>query len=126
VVLPAAVLGLAEGEFPATLNEDPFLRDADHIHHRLEVEVGLGPRGILAVLYGLTVLFSGGAILLHYVDHFLMELAVFGGLVFLVGAILTRLGYAVSLWNSHRLLWLRRRLAPVEPARPGGQVEPSD
>lgn len=24
-----AVLGLAEGEFPATLNEDPFLRDAD-------------------------------------------------------------------------------------------------
>lgn len=108
----------------------PFLRDVDHIHHRLEVEVGLGPRAILAVLYGLTVLFSAGAILLHYVDHFLMELAVFGALIFLVGGIMTRLGYAVSLWNSDRLLWLRRRLvaveeqARVEPA--GEQVKPSD
>lgn len=108
----------------------PFLRDVDHIHHRLEVEVGLGPRAILAVLYGLTVLFSAGAILLHYVDHFLMELAVFGSLIFLVGGIMTRLGYAVSLWNSDRLLWLRRRLvvveehARVEPA--GEQVKPSD
>ena len=34
-----AVLGLAEGEFPATLSEDPFLRDADR--RRLRVECGL-------------------------------------------------------------------------------------
>ncbi|MCX6032087.1 MAG: PD-(D/E)XK nuclease family protein [Chloroflexi bacterium] len=34
-----AVLGLAEGEFPATLSEDPFLRDADR--RRLRVELGL-------------------------------------------------------------------------------------
>jgi ATP-dependent helicase/DNAse subunit B len=34
-----AVLGLAEGEFPATLGEDPFLRDADR--QRLHGECGL-------------------------------------------------------------------------------------
>ena len=34
-----AVLGLAEGEFPATLSEDPFLRDADR--RRLRIEFGL-------------------------------------------------------------------------------------
>ena len=34
-----AVLGLAEGEFPATLSEDPFLRDADR--RRLRGECGL-------------------------------------------------------------------------------------
>ena len=34
-----AVLGLAEGEFPATLSEDPFLRDADR--HNLREGFGL-------------------------------------------------------------------------------------
>ena len=34
-----AVLGLAEGEFPATLSEDPFLRDADR--RRLRNDCGL-------------------------------------------------------------------------------------
>lgn len=93
----------------------PFRRDVDHIHHRLEM-LGLGPRGILAVLYGLSVLFSGAAILLHYMDYFLMELAVLGALLVLVGAILTKLGYAVSLWNSHGVVWLRRKAALMEPA----------
>jgi UDP-GlcNAc:undecaprenyl-phosphate GlcNAc-1-phosphate transferase len=93
----------------------PFLGDLDHIHHRLEV-LGLGPRGILAVLYGLSVLFSGAAILLHYVDYFPLELAVLGALVVLVGAILTKLGYAVSLWNSHGVVWLRRKAPFLEPS----------
>ena len=93
----------------------PFQGDLDHIHHRLEV-LGLGPRGILAVLYALSVLFSGAAILLHYVDYFPMELAVLGALVVLVAAILTKLGYAVSLWNSHGVLWLRRKAPFLQPA----------
>jgi UDP-GlcNAc:undecaprenyl-phosphate GlcNAc-1-phosphate transferase len=92
----------------------PFLGDLDHIHHRLEV-LGLGPRGILAVLYGLSVLFSGAAMLLHYVDYFPLELAVLGGLVVLVAAILTKLGYAVSLWNSHGVVWLRRKAPFLGP-----------
>jgi UDP-GlcNAc:undecaprenyl-phosphate GlcNAc-1-phosphate transferase len=94
----------------------PFLGDLDHIHHRLEV-LGLGPRGILAVLYGLSVLFAGAAILLHYVDYFPMELAVLGALIVLVAAILTKLGYAVSLWNSHGVVWLRRKAPFLEPSR---------
>jgi UDP-GlcNAc:undecaprenyl-phosphate GlcNAc-1-phosphate transferase len=93
----------------------PFLGDLDHIHHRLEA-LGLGPRGILAVLYGLSVLFSGAAILLHYVGYFPLELAVLGALAVLVGAILTKLGYAVSLWNSHGVVWLRRKAPFLEPS----------
>jgi UDP-GlcNAc:undecaprenyl-phosphate GlcNAc-1-phosphate transferase len=93
----------------------PFLGDEDHIHHRLEI-IGLGPRTILAVLYGLSVLFAGAAILLHYVDYFPMELAVLGALAALVAAILTKLGYAVSLWNSHGIVWLRRKTPFLEAA----------
>jgi UDP-GlcNAc:undecaprenyl-phosphate GlcNAc-1-phosphate transferase len=94
----------------------PFLGDLDHIHHRLEV-LGLGPRGILAALYGLSVLFAGAAILVHYVDYFPMEMAVLVALVVLVAAILTKLGYAVSLWNSHGVVWLRKKAPFLEPSR---------
>ncbi len=38
-----AVLGLAEGEFPATLSEDPFLRDADRQRLREEFNLSLEP-----------------------------------------------------------------------------------
>jgi RecB family exonuclease len=38
-----AVLGLAEGEFPATLGEDPFLRDADRKHMRERFNLPLEP-----------------------------------------------------------------------------------
>lgn len=37
----AAVLGLAEGEFPATLSEDPFLRDTDRRRLRDEFDLPL-------------------------------------------------------------------------------------
>jgi ATP-dependent helicase/DNAse subunit B len=38
-----AVLGLAEGEFPATIGEDPFLRDADRQRLRQEFNLDLEP-----------------------------------------------------------------------------------
>jgi hypothetical protein len=38
-----AVLGLAEGEFPATGTEDPFLRDADRLRLRDEFGLALDP-----------------------------------------------------------------------------------
>jgi UDP-GlcNAc:undecaprenyl-phosphate GlcNAc-1-phosphate transferase len=103
----------------------PFRGDSDHIHHRLEV-LGLGPRGILAVLYGLSVLFSGAAIVLHYVDYFPMEMAVFGALVALVAVVLTRLGYAVSLWNSHSVVWLRRKTSILEAEVPAETPKAGD
>jgi UDP-GlcNAc:undecaprenyl-phosphate GlcNAc-1-phosphate transferase len=100
----------------------PLLGDLDHIHDRLE-RGGFGPRGLLVVLYAITVLFSGAAILLHYVRHLAVEAVVFAALAALVGLILTRLGYLLSLWNSQLVMWLRRKALPFEPSpswTPGG------
>ena len=91
----------------------PLLGDEDHIHHRLEL-AGFGPRGLLMVVYTVSALFAAGAILLHYVHFFALEAAVLGGTLLLVAVILTKLGYALSLWNSASLVWLRRRLRPVD------------
>jgi UDP-GlcNAc:undecaprenyl-phosphate GlcNAc-1-phosphate transferase len=96
----------------------PLLGDEDHIHHRLEV-AGFGPRGVLVVIGAVSMLFSGGAILLHHVHHFALEGAVFGGTLLIVAVMLTKLGYVLSLWNSASMVWLRRRLRWVgEPAEP--------
>ena len=91
----------------------PMARDEDHIHHRLEV-AGAGPRGLLAIIYTIAALFSVGAILLHYVDAFWMEGTVFAALIALVALTLFRLGYVVTLWNSHSIVWLRQRVFAPE------------
>jgi UDP-GlcNAc:undecaprenyl-phosphate GlcNAc-1-phosphate transferase len=87
----------------------PLLRDEDHIHHRLE-ETGFGPRGLLLVLYLVAGMFALGALLLHHVHFFGLELAVLIGTVLMVTALLTKLGYLLSLWNSSSLVWVRERL----------------
>jgi UDP-GlcNAc:undecaprenyl-phosphate GlcNAc-1-phosphate transferase len=102
----------------------PLLGDQDHIHHRLEI-AGFGPRGLLAVLYTVSVLFAGGAILLHYVHVFALEMVVLLSMLLLVAGILTRLGYILSLWNSTSMLWLRRRLGRLDES-PAGVFEPPD
>ncbi len=93
----------------------PLLRDEDHIHHRLEV-AGFGPRGLLVVIYGVSGLFAGGALLLHHERVFPMEMAVLLGMIAIVVVLLTRLGYLLSLWNSASMVWLRQRLRPPEVA----------
>jgi UDP-GlcNAc:undecaprenyl-phosphate GlcNAc-1-phosphate transferase len=92
----------------------PLLRDEDHIHHRLEV-AGFGPRGLLVVIYGVSFAFAGGALLLHHVRVFPLELGVLVGMIAIVVVLLTRLGYLLSLWNSASLVWLRQRLRPPDP-----------
>jgi UDP-GlcNAc:undecaprenyl-phosphate GlcNAc-1-phosphate transferase len=91
----------------------PLMRDEDHIHHRLEV-AGFGPRGLVLVIYSVAALFAAGAISLHYVHVFPLEVAVLVGTLLLVMVILTRLGYVLTLWNSASIVWLRRRLRWVE------------
>jgi UDP-GlcNAc:undecaprenyl-phosphate GlcNAc-1-phosphate transferase len=91
----------------------PLHGDRDHIHHRLEVS-GFGPRGLLVVVYMISVLFACGALLLHYVHFFALEAAVLVSTMLIVGLVLTRLGYFLSLWNSASIVWLRRRLRWVE------------
>lgn len=92
----------------------PLLGDLDHIHHRLEV-AGFGPRGLVVVIYAVSALFAGGALLLHHVRIFPAEVAVLLGTVVIVGVILTKLGYLLSLWNSASLVWLREQLRRVAP-----------
>ena len=98
-------------------HRNPLLGDEDHIHHRLEV-AGFGARGLLVVLLGVSALFSGGAIFLHYVHVFVLEVAVLLGTVLLVATILSRLGYLLSFWNSASIVWLRRRLRWADEASP--------
>ena len=97
----------------------PLLRDEDHIHHRLE-EAGFGPRGLVVVLYTVSALFSFGALLLHYVHVFGLEMLVLAATILLVATIPHQARLLVSLWNSTSIVWLRERLRrvyiPVEAA----------
>jgi UDP-GlcNAc:undecaprenyl-phosphate GlcNAc-1-phosphate transferase len=97
----------------------PMKRDEDHIHHRLE-QLGAGPRGLLVIIYGLAVLFSGAAIMLHFVHTFWAEVMVFAALIATIAVVLLRLGYVLTLWNSHSVVWLRQRVfAPETVSRDG-------
>lgn len=89
----------------------PFLRDEDHIHHRL-VDQGFGPRGILVVVYSISALFAVAAVTLHYVDNVWGELLVSLFVLVIIAVILARLRYLGSLWNSRRVIAWRRRLRP--------------
>jgi UDP-GlcNAc:undecaprenyl-phosphate GlcNAc-1-phosphate transferase len=91
----------------------PLIGDQDHIHHRLEV-TGFGPRGLMLVIYSVSALFVGAALLLHYVHFFALEMAVLVGTLLVIAAVLTRLGYVLHIWNSDGVVWLRRRLRWVE------------
>jgi hypothetical protein len=51
---------------------------------------------------------------MHYVDALWMEGAVFVALLATVGITLFRLGYIVTLWNSHSIVWLRQRVFAPE------------
>jgi UDP-GlcNAc:undecaprenyl-phosphate GlcNAc-1-phosphate transferase len=88
----------------------PFSRDADHIHHRLE-QMELGPRGILVAVYALSALFALAALGTHFVGSVLQEGLILLALLVLVALVLSKLGYILSMWNSSRLISLRRRLA---------------
>jgi UDP-GlcNAc:undecaprenyl-phosphate GlcNAc-1-phosphate transferase len=92
----------------------PMIGDQDHIHHRLE-HAGAGPRGLVAIIYSIAVVFSAGAMLLHYVETTWAEAVVFAGVLAVVGVTLTRLGYIVTIWNSHSIVWLRQRVYAFAP-----------
>jgi UDP-GlcNAc:undecaprenyl-phosphate GlcNAc-1-phosphate transferase len=74
LLLPLVALGvpLADGALAflrRLLRGKPVFRgDAGHIHHRL-LDAGLSPRATLAVLWGLSAMFGGAAILLERVPH---------------------------------------------------------
>ncbi len=92
----------------------PFKGDLDHIHHRLEERVGLGPRGILLLLYGLAALFSGGALLIRFVGGPLTQGVVFGLFSAVIALVLARLGYFGSMWDAHHSVRLRKAITRRE------------
>lgn len=95
----------------------PMKGDEEHIHHRLE-RYGAGPRGTIVVIYGIAALFSVGAILIHWVDQTWMEATVLVAVLTIVGAVMLRLGYVLTLWNSEGIVWLRQRVfAPARETR---------
>jgi UDP-GlcNAc:undecaprenyl-phosphate GlcNAc-1-phosphate transferase len=94
-------------------HQHPMIGDADHIHDRLE-QYGAGPRGTLVVIYGIAAVFSLGAILIHWVDKLWMEATVLIGVVAVVSAVLLRLGYVLTMWNSRSVVWLRQRVFAPE------------
>jgi UDP-GlcNAc:undecaprenyl-phosphate GlcNAc-1-phosphate transferase len=98
----------------------PFVPDLDHIQHRLE-QRGLSDRAVVLSLYGLSILFSGAALTIHYVEATGAEFLAFFAFGAAITAVLLRLGYARSLWNSASVASLRGVLAsPV-----GRQRHPS-
>src|SRR5438105_4414324 len=101
-------------------HRSPFAGDEDHIHHRLELH-GAGPRGLLAITWALAALFSTGAILLHYFDNLWLEGLVLAAVLCLVALTLLRLGYLVTIWNSHSVLWLRQRVFAPAPVTEQGE-----
>lgn len=96
-------------------HKHPMIGDGDHIHHRLE-QYGVGPRGILFIIYSICMLFSLGAILIHWVDETWMEGAVLLAVLAIIAVVLARLGYIVTMWNSRSIVWLRQRVFSPEDA----------
>jgi len=88
----------------------PFVRDLDHIQHRLE-QRGLSDREVVLSLYALCILFSGAALTIHYVEATGAEFLSFFAFGAAIAAVLFRLGYASSLWNSAAATSLRGVLA---------------
>lgn len=88
----------------------PFHGDMDHIHHRLEMALGLGPRAVLAVLYTLSALFGITALVEHFLDSTLSEVVAFLIFLLAIGTVLYRLGYLGTLWDSRLVASVRTRI----------------
>jgi UDP-GlcNAc:undecaprenyl-phosphate GlcNAc-1-phosphate transferase len=77
----------------------PFLRDLDHIHHRLE-GTGLSDSGVLVVLYALCLLFAGAALTIHFVEAVAAEFLAFFAYFAAILLVIFGLGYARSMWRA--------------------------
>lgn len=86
----------------------PFSGDRDHIHHRFEA-LSASPRVSLGLLYALSASFAAAALATHYLETLVVEAGIFVAVVGLISAVVWRLGYTGTIWNSERVVSLRRR-----------------
>jgi UDP-GlcNAc:undecaprenyl-phosphate GlcNAc-1-phosphate transferase len=94
----------------------PFLRDLDHIHHRLE-GTGLSDGGVLFALYALCLLFAGAALTIHFVEAVVAEFLAFFAYFAAILLVIFGLGYARSMWQATVMQSMRGVLAAAVGAR---------
>jgi len=103
----------------------PFLRDLDHIQHRLE-GTGLSDSGVLFALYALCLLFAGAALTIHFVGSVWAEFLAFFAYGAAIVLVVFGLGYARSMWRATAMQSMRglvagavggRRAEPREKSR---------
>ena len=97
----------------------PFLRDLDHIQHRLE-GTGLSDSGVLFALYGLCLLFAGAALTIHFVGSVWAEFLAFFAYFAAILLVIFGLGYARSMWQAAVMQSMRGA-----PGRRGGRPPPA-
>jgi len=100
----------------------PFLRDVDHIQHRLE-GTGLSDSGVLFALYSLCLLFAGAALTIHFVGSVWAEFLAFFAYGTAILLVIFGLGYARSMWKATAIESVRGLLAS---AVGGHRAEPRE
>jgi len=100
----------------------PFLRDVDHIQHRLE-GTGLSDSGVLFALYSLCLLFAGAALTIHFVGSVWAEFLAFFAYGAAILLVIFGLGYARSMWKATAIESVRGLLAS---AVGGHRAEPRE
>jgi len=94
----------------------PFLRDLDHIQHRLE-GTGLSDGGVLFALYGLCLLFAGAALTIHFVGSVWAEFLAFFAYGAAILLVILGLGYARSMWQAAAMQSMRGLVASAVGGR---------
>jgi UDP-GlcNAc:undecaprenyl-phosphate GlcNAc-1-phosphate transferase len=94
----------------------PFLRDLDHIQHRLE-GTGLSDSGVLFTLYGLGLLFAGAALTIHFVGSVWAEFLAFFAYGAAILLVIFGLGYARSMWQAAVIQSMRGLVATAVGGR---------
>ncbi len=102
----------------------PFLRDVDHIQHRLE-GAGLSDVGVLFALYSLCLLFAAAALTIHFVGAVWAEFLAFFAYGAAIVLVIFGLGYARSMWRAAAMRSMRSILASVGDNRRADPPEKS-
>lgn len=91
----------------------PFEADHDHFHDRIERIFRFSALNVALASYAITAVFCGAALLLHAWYKNAGSAIVGGAVVVFALLLLMTLGYIGTMWNSARMLTLRRRPEPV-------------
>lgn len=89
----------------------PFSADMDHLHHRIERLLGLGPRQLALTLYGFSALFALASIGLHLLRGTLWVGVIIVAVITLVAVFVLRLEYHQTIAESLTVRRIRRTVS---------------